>query len=298
MGKSRAQVRTLVEKKLGRTLLHRITTYVEQQNPSLWAHHRPRGFVRDCILAALYKDTYRVGYNALFEDVKEWVGVTSRTFRHNTNVIRKVEGEWGQQQIVLGSAADWNRAATDVPIDPVISGTCLWIDSVDFRRAGKASTSRKSSKWSYKTNSPARRFMFLLDGRTRIRKLWGGYSPKLYDGRVLETKADWLRKHLEGAVVVGDEHFQWGKKHLTPEVTFHTPHRQPRKRKKGAPKRQLTAAQNKYNTAIHQARARVEHPFAMMGQRFEALQGVWFESSDQLDHLVKLAVGVHNTLLR
>ena len=43
--------------------------------------------------------------------------------------------------------------------------------------------------------------MFLQDTKARIRKVWGGYSPKVYDGDVLEIFKDWIDQRLKGATL-------------------------------------------------------------------------------------------------
>jgi hypothetical protein len=56
------------------------------------------------------------------------------------------------------------------------------MDSSDFPMQRRGKTSRKDPDWSYKLNRPGRRYMFLRDEKGKIRKIWGGYSPKVYDG--------------------------------------------------------------------------------------------------------------------
>ena len=52
----------------------------------------------------------------------------------------------------------------------------------------------------------------LSDAMRCVRRLWGGYSPKLFDGHFLKMNSDWLLWELSGGVVVADQHFNWGKK--------------------------------------------------------------------------------------
>jgi hypothetical protein len=61
----------------------------------------------------------------------------------------------------------------------------LWMDSSDFRLIGKKSVSTSDSSWSQKCNSPGQRYQFIMDGKSRIRKIWGGMSPKVDDGNHL-----------------------------------------------------------------------------------------------------------------
>jgi hypothetical protein len=56
--------------------------------------------------------------------------------------------------------------------------------------------------------------MVLADGKGVIRKLWGGYSPKIHDGNWLEIHKEWFEENLVGGVVVADNHFMWEKKKI------------------------------------------------------------------------------------
>ena len=77
--------------------------------------------------------------------------------------------------------------------------------------------------------------MTLTDGKRRIRQLWGGYSPKVFDGHFLQDNKYWFETQLQGSVVVADQHFEYGKKNFE-GLHFHTPWKTPStgKRKAGA----------------------------------------------------------------
>jgi hypothetical protein len=139
--------------------------------------------------------------------------------------------------------------------------------------------------------------MALSDGRGRVRKLWGGYSPKIFDGHFIEERRKWFEKHLAGAEVIADQHFRWGQKHLK-KVTFHIA--KPEPKKEGGRKNRednvndLTAKEKKVNIAIKESRARVEIPFGVIAKKFAALSRPWAEEDQQLDYLVTFAIGVAN----
>jgi hypothetical protein len=59
----------------------------------------------------------------------------------------------------------------------------------------------------------------------------------------------------------------------------------------------LTKAQEKFNAAHKQARARVESPFGFMKTKIDSLTKPWSESVDQLDCLVWIAAAIHNKCL-
>ena len=62
----------------------------------------------------------------------------------------------------------------------------LFADSSDFSVSGKSSASRESEDLSFKNNGPAQRYMIIYDGKGQVRKIFGGYSPKIYDSTALK----------------------------------------------------------------------------------------------------------------
>ena len=103
-------------------------------------------------------------------------------------------------------------------------GGNLWIDSSDFKTTKIAGEGKKSAYFSYKSKSFGRRFMVLRDGKGRVMKLWGGYSPKIYDSHFVEAYCDWFEENLLGGFVYGDGHFVAAAKMLKKSgVKFITP---------------------------------------------------------------------------
>ena len=74
---------------------------------------------------------------------------------------------------------DWKTAASTIEFPKNVAAD-LWMDSSDFPLTGKRSTSRKDDWWSYKLNGPGCRYMFLIDGQGRIRKIWARYFFKYF----------------------------------------------------------------------------------------------------------------------
>jgi hypothetical protein len=295
MPKSERQLKVYIQKKIPARTLLAILNFVKREEPALWGLVRGRGYEHRCTLAALYKDMTGIGYCKLASEIATWLNVPSTTLQHNTEVIRRILGKWGEERIVLGTLQDWQQASRNMKWKKEIKGSCLWMDSVDFRLKGKRSVSRKDPSWSYKCNSPGQRYMFLLDAKTRVRKLWGGYYPKTHDGSFMKLERRWCERNLHKAVILGDQHFQWAKTHYT-DVTFHTPIKKP-SNPKGTPKERrkvLTPTQEEYNKIVRAARARVELPFSEFKTNFKALNQPWLSSEEQMDCLVYFAAGLHN----
>ncbi len=180
------------------------------------------------MILALYKYLLNCGYNRLHAETHSWHGMGVKTIQHNTTIIFESLREWAQDQIKEGTSQDWNRAARRLQLDGCVSKANLWMDSTDIATGGRRTVKRSSPNWSFKKNRPARRYMFLSDGRCRARGLWGGYSPKVYDGTFLELFQDTFKKNSKGAVIVADQHFVNGNKLFT-DPKFLTPKKEPAK---------------------------------------------------------------------
>ena len=168
-----------------------------------------------------------------------------------------------------------------------------------MRLIEKASCSHTSEKWSFKCNSPGRHYAFLIDSTGQIRKVWGGYSPKIYDGSFLEFHAKWFEKALAGAEVIADVHFEWGTKNFK-KVTFITPIPEPRGRRKKDPKgkpipKSLTKEQKAFSAHVHSVRSRVENTFGRLKHKIDALSKPWKDGEQQLDFIVWFAAGLLNS---
>ncbi len=74
----------------------------------------------------------------------------------------------------------------------------FWMDSTNIKMINRKGKRKKGKNWSFKENSKGRRYMFLLDGKKRVQKWWGGYSPKVYDGDFMMVKKSWFESRLKG----------------------------------------------------------------------------------------------------
>ncbi len=191
---------------------------------------------------------------------------------------------------------------------------CLWMDSTDFPLENVGGKKKKDPDWSFKCNSKGRRYMVLRDGKGVIRKLWGGYSPKVFDGTWLQMHKHWLLRHLKGAGVIADQHFEWGKN--LRGVTFYTKIMRGKKRPSEEKSESedtsteseeseeeeendkgvtvTTKKEELFNKRLYKIRARIEVPFGESKTVFKVLQQHWMESESQLDYMVYIAAAVSN----
>lgn len=159
--------------------------------------------------------------------------------------------------------------------------------------------------------------MFISNGKTKVVKLWGGYTPKLYDEHFVEDHRDEIDEKFAGATFIGDSHFAYGARYLE-KVRFVTPQgdkRDPEIEEVVEGDEALAAAVYEfdgdsedniptrktkenavYTAAVHKVRARVETVFGFLKTKFCFLRTPFQESSRQHDNLVWYATGVYNSL--
>lgn len=288
-----------IKKKVDKVLSARVHTeiinFVKAKSPRLWASQQPNNFLQRNVTLTLYKDISGIGYKRIHAMVDIGSTWTHKCFTHNVQVLRPLMKQWAESKLYLGFVEDWNMAARNVRTDSKLNRPNLWMDSSDFGLQKWKGCSKKELYWSYKKNRPARRFMFLQDGKSRIRRMWGGYSPKVYDGTWLELHKEWIEENLQGGNVLADTHFGWGTKNIVNPI-FLTPVPKPSKKRKRDEEdiAVLTTQQVRWNRAVRSARARVESPFGIFQSLFRALENPWPEDKSQLEYLVFIAAGIHN----
>lgn len=286
-----------VKEKLSEKTFKSMINFINHHHPSLWGEQQPHNYLYVNAVLGLYKDMRSVSYQSLLEEVTHLpFSINHNTLRHNVEQIRRVLALWGISTIKLGTLDEWTAAARNVCLEKSVHDVTLWMDSKDFPLQGRHSVSRRSPYWSYKCNRPAQRFMFLRDGKGKIRKLWGGYSPKVYDSDWLETHKEWLERKLRGTAVVADNHFKRGARKFR-QVKFHCNIRKNRCCKEDDKEGVVsvrTRKQKAYNAAIKRTRARIENTFSGMLRVFKSLAEPWPTTDIQQDYLVQTAAGIFN----
>jgi hypothetical protein len=294
MVKTAGELEKAVKTRIRAPIFNSLKQHVNRNHGNLWAKKKGIHFVDQQLILALYKYLFNCGYNRLNAETHSWHGMGVKSLQHNNKVIFESLREWAQDQIKQGTSQDWNRAARHLQLTGCVAKANLWQDSTDIATEGRRTIKRSSPDWSFKKNRPARRYMMLSDGLCRVRGMWGGYSPKVYDGTFLELFQDTFKKNFKGGVIVADGHFEKGNK-LFKDPKFLTPKRQPAQPRASAKNLQvLTKADQSRNNAIHNARARVESIFGIINKKFECFSVPWRESAEHLDNVVWTAVGIMN----
>ena len=155
-----------------------------------------------------------------------------------------------------------------------------------------------SPERSHKLSRVGRRYLVLAEGELLVRHIWGGYSPKLYDGHATVFLEDWLSEHLVNGVIIADQHFEWAAKKLNC-VRFCTPIKSPPKPKSQqllVNARVLTKKQQNFNDAHSHLRARIEVIFGWLKNTFACFSQPFPEELDELDMIFRYAIGIHNAL--
>ena len=179
------EIQKCITDQLGSNVLDNILCFVTQCKPSLWGERKGRAFVNKCICLAIYKDLSGDGYGNIIRQINFLEGLNPRSFNKNTQPICKCLGQWGCTQIVLGDSKDWEADKHLMEENPDLEKVNLWIDSTHFAKIKYCGCSKKSSDHSFKLNRPGLRFTTLESESHHIWKIWGGYSPKLHDGKFL-----------------------------------------------------------------------------------------------------------------
>jgi len=139
----------------------------------------------------LFKDTQRCGYAELKNRIKD-IPISIGTLQRNVQLIRDELEEWALNKIVVGDEFAWERSMKNFKRGKYVKYVNLFIDSTNYRLRGKNSTSTSHPSWSFKKNEPAKRYMCIFDGKSRIIHISRGHSPKIYDGEHLKiTRILW-----------------------------------------------------------------------------------------------------------
>lgn len=297
------EIKQKVVSVLGQESYDAMLHYLQGQEFHLWGRQQPEGFVEKNMALVFYKHITHLGYQHILKDIKfANFKLNHKSLQTNSYKILKILAEWSEDQIKLGHLRDWNRAAEDVVRPGKLKNVNLWMDSSDFPLENPIGWSKKDPEFSSKLDRYGRRYMFLIDGHGRVRKVWGGYTPKLYDGHFIELKRKTLDRKLKGADIIADNSFEYGQRFLK-KVTLWTNPKQASgkvtgKRNKAGDNIPKHTHENEGYLEQHQTlRASVETTFGILKTMFKAFEEPWAESVSVLDNLVMIAVAVNNMKL-
>jgi len=290
------QIKNYVHQVIKKEIINDVLKFILKKKINLWGYQKDqRNFKENMLYVSLYKDIVDIGYGRLFTLVS-FLNISQKSLRHNVKQIRFALKDYADLLITLGDVYLWNRSMSKVKKGKKINDANLMIDSSDFKITGKSNTSTKSSTWSWKENGPAQRFWVVYDGKGKVRRIWGGSSPKIYDSDFIKLTADYIDKELDGAVILADNHFSEAQKYLS-NVKFYSriADYSSKRNRDGSPISTLTRDQQKFNEQLSQVRGKVETPFGFLKNKFSSLN-LFREEKQQLDCLVRFGLAINNML--
>ena len=206
----------------------------------------------------------------------------------------------------LGTKEEWDEAAAGVSERETVflRKVRLWLDSSDFAlRRKKEWRNKKGPMFSYKENHPAQRYMMLSDGKTRIRRLWGGFSPKVYDSDSTLQILPPLAERLKGVDLIADNHFLSTAKALAGRICIHAPTAERDRSETEFDEETIrtgvglsfpTREESQRNASIRHLRSPVERPFGKLKTLFKCFKPYWPGNPERQNKAVYFACGVHN----
>ncbi len=293
------ELKRCVHRKLKKSVVDSFIKFLCEKQISLWGLKKTRNWISKTAHVTLYKHLFSVGYTALLGEIKGWYDVGSRTLAKNCKTILMNSRRWSNDNVKAGTFSEWRNTTRNLNFPKSLKNVLLWMDSCDFRLSGKNFISTSDCSWSYKENSPAQRFMFVQDSKTRFRAVFGDYSPKIDDNSTLSLIRQELNTKFKYATISADCGFSTGRR-LFDKITFVTPFSKKRgPKRKGVSKQlnDLTGPQKRWNKEMRTVRARVEPPYALLKNKWEALSDPFREGEELQDDLVLLAVAFHNASL-
>ena len=274
--------------------------HVRSANLEFWGMKKPRCFVRVMLLATIHHDSTLMGYQRFLRRFQLPFHISDKSLAHNIRLVRATLASWAKENIEIGDWRDWNAAAREIEVPEDLKGTNLWMDSTDVPIQKAHGMTAKSPEWSHKLGRVGRRYLVLADGDLYVRQVFGGYSPKLYDGHATVFLKTWIEEHLNNGVIIADQHFEWAAKRLD-SIQFYTPIKSPPNPSHQTSllnARVLTKKQIDYNSSHSHLRARIEMLFGWVKNTFLCFSQPFPEELEQLDLIFIYVIGIHNCLVR
>jgi hypothetical protein len=171
------------------------------------------------------------------------------------------------------------------------------MDSTDIAIERGKDRGRKSDYWSGKLKRPGVRVMFIRDANGIVRKLWGWYSPKVYDAHFVDLQQEWFEEALHDAIVIADAHFRSAAYTLkNPKLVTNIPKRKKRKHGEDDDEEEDEIGEDAEGLAVETKKrsitnitlifARAERPFGNLKVKFDVFDNPWAEDLTQLKYLV------------
>jgi hypothetical protein len=285
---------------IGSQIYKELERYLLAHEPKWWGEQAGKDMGKFMLLATVLHDCRTYSYSQICKALQPKICIWPGALQHNVKKARRILAQWGDLQVTLPSPAERDRAVAGRNFPDFMKKTRWWMDSTDIPLARlREFKSRKGIYWSGKLKRPAWRYMILRDGTGKIRRVWGGYSPKVFDSDFMASQRQWLEENLAGTAILADTHFFKAREYIkNPDILATPPPniKEDKLRSRGFALTTKEAA--KKSKIIKEHRGVVEQKFANIKRTFLSLSGapytVWREPERELDYVVSLAFGVAN----
>ena len=263
----------------------------------LWHCRKSSSNRRLAVRLALYKDIADVSYDHLLTLLPSGIHWSKHTLLKNQERVRREMKKWAKIVMSDEIISQYQNSSKQKGTVFFKKKPLFLLDSTNFRVEGFEGITKKNKLWSYKLNGPGRRFMILSDANGVPMRVFGGYSPKIYDGRWVEQNRKWLDKHLKNSSIIADCHF-WSAQRELKAADLYPIMPKTVKSKDGYVRVGLhiyDVEDNSFNfqqREMKTIRSAVERPFAQMEKMFSVLSNVFLCRERDLDCVVKFAAAV------
>jgi hypothetical protein len=252
------------------------------------------------LLATCLHDLHAVSYGVITKLLHTKFRCSDKTVQKNIKRARHALANWGRAYIIWPTRTQLDQAVSQHKFPLWMNKVRWWMDSTDVPIARlEGVRSPKGEWWSAKLGGPGRRYMALVDGDRLIRRLWGGYSPKFYDGQFMRLEKRWFEEKCAGTAILADTHFFAARELINdPEIIAPPPENATEDLLFRRNFASDTAEAARKRNDITERRGVVEQTFASIKALSAFLAGgpgdKWQDDPDELDSVVEWVVGVHN----
>ena len=204
---SRRYFKNIVKKRLSEKVEMSFQKYVKFSKPKLWGLRKSSSLRRLAVRVALYKEIMGLSFDKVLDVLPKSIRWSKHTLVENQKALLNEMGNWADEIMDKRMIAHYQQLSKRNGLVTFQKRPLFLLDSVDFPVQCFRGLRRSNKIWSYKLNGPGRRYMLLSDGNGIPLKVWGGYSPKAYDGHWVCFSRDWFNKHLKPTTIIADSHF-------------------------------------------------------------------------------------------
>ena len=143
--------------------------------------------------------------------------ISQSTLNNNFKVCHLIILAWVRTKIVLGSAAQQNKAVAYRKFSDALETVNIWMDSSEFPMQF---TSENNRQYSHKLRGIEIQVQFVTDAKEMVVYLYGPVELEEFDDHFLSLHKYQLEQKLKGGIVIADSHYAEGER-LFADPVFH-----------------------------------------------------------------------------